>query len=111
VANHGQWPTIVAPAAPSAPWNTTSGPPLRSFSRISGIPRAPSTCNVVLKKSTGISAIRNTPAVKEAAIVFTATGRFLVASCVLSRLSMPALLAVSPKRESGPCTSAGVSPR
>lgn len=55
--------------------------------------------------------MRHPAAAVEAKPVLTPTGRFLVASNSLSRVSVPALAAVSPKRDIGPWISAGAMPR
>jgi hypothetical protein len=58
-----------------------------------------------------MSSIRHAAAAEDAATVFTLTGNPLVLSNSSKSASMPELAAVSPKRESGPCTSAGPMPR
>ena len=70
------------------------------------MPAAPCTCSVVLSVSMGEITMRKSAAAHEARKVFTAAGRF-----VFSRsATAPALEAVSPKRESGPCMRAKETP-
>ena len=68
------------------------------------------TCMIVLQASIGMSTIRKPAAAVDAARVLTPTGRFVVESKLSSRESVPALAAVSPKRDSGPWKSAGARP-
>ena len=65
---------------------------------------------IVLQASIGISTIRKPAAAVDAARVLTPTGRFVVESKLSSRESVPALAAVSPKRDRGPWKSAGARP-
>ena len=104
VKNHGKWPTAVAEAAASAPWNVTNIPWVRIFAPRSGKACLPSTliqkllfncttfrilsnsdkilrqsiyyytCNVVLSVSIGVIRILQSPADIDAAPVFAAIG-------------------------------------
>lgn len=65
-------------------------------------PFAPSTCSVVFNASMGMRKMRHMAAEPLAAAVLTPTGKFLVESKESSRVSMPELAAVSPKRDKGP---------
>ena len=68
------------------------------------------TCMIVLQASIGMSTIRKPAAAVDAARVLMPTGRLVVASKLSSRESVPALAAVSPKRDSGPWKRAGARP-
>ena len=65
---------------------------------------------VVLTVSMGISAILKRPAATDAAIVFAKTGISTVISNASNAAMVPVLAAVSPNRDNGPCTNAGIRP-
>ena len=71
----------------------------------------PWTCMVVLSVSMGMRKMRKMAAAAEAPTVLT-IGLVPLSSSTESKIVMiPVLAAVSPKRERGPCTRAGSTPR
>eukprot|EP00967_Tisochrysis_lutea_P137881 scaffold248175_cov32-Tisochrysis_lutea.AAC.2 len=72
------------------------------------IPAAPCTCRTVLRVSIGVSSMRKSAAAHDATNVLAASESQGTSS---RRASVPALAAVSPKRESGAARSAAHMPR
>ena len=101
----------VAVIEPIAPAQRTWGPPFFILAPSFCMPVAPSTCRIVLHASIGMRKTRKPAAAAEAATVFTAAGRSAVFGLASHRAIIPALAAVSPKRESGPWKRAGPRPR
>lgn len=66
---------------------------------------------VVLSVSMGMRKMRHRAATADAPDVFTSVDRSRVSSYALKISITPALAAVSPKRDSGPCSNAGARPR
>merc|ERR1719424_371180 len=97
--------------APIEPCHSTPTPPFWIFARSLLRPSAPSTWRMVLHASMGIRKMRKLAAAADEATDFTAVGRFFVSARESSSAIMPALEAVSPKRERGPWMRAGPTPR
>eukprot|EP00962_Isochrysis_galbana_P054694 scaffold26294_cov112-Isochrysis_galbana.AAC.3 len=72
------------------------------------MPAAPCTCSTVLKVSIGVSRMRKQAAAHEAKNVLAASEIHGMSS---RSASVPALAAVSPKRERGAASSAAQTPR
>lgn len=74
------------------------------------MPYLPSTCIIVLTVSTGVKKILNSPATTEPPAALTITGNLRVLSKESIKARNKVLEKVSPNRDNGPYSKAGVSP-
>ena len=79
------------------------------FFRIAN-PGFPCVCKVVFSVSIGVKIILKPAAAREAKIVLTNAGRCFMYEFDWSNARIPALAAVSPKRETGPWMRAALRP-
>ena len=82
----------------------------RTRARRMGRPALPSVCIVVFTVSIGVRIIRKAAAARDAKTVCASAGRCLRYLFDLRSARMPTFAAVSPKRDTGPCTSAASRP-
>ena len=80
----------------------------RTLERKIASPAFPSVCIVVFTVSTGVRIILNAAAAALANTVFASAGKFFKYLFDFSSARMPTFAAVSPKRDTGPWTSAAV---